>query len=112
MIWAMVQSMSTSVRWLFDILWISMPAWSMLSSGFLRWTSVIGGLMTMVEGLFFSYYSQMWLKRMPNYDHDFLGTWLFVTNFTLASYLGALQFYSRVGAEEGSPKLGYVAKGA
>ena len=98
MLWAMFQSIVTTIRWTIDLLEVakSLPSGLMKGLAFLRWTSVIGPLLAMVETMFYNYHTKMWLKRMPNYNHDFLSFWLQVCNAFLASYYGALQTYSRL----------------
>ena len=60
----------------------------------LAWSSCIGCLITINEVLFFTYWSKMWLKRVPNYNHDFLAAWLNLANFVIAFYYGWLQVYN------------------
>ena len=38
----------------------------------------------------------MWLKRVPNYNHDFLATWLNVANIIIAFFLGGLKAYDSI----------------
>ena len=50
----------------------------------------------------------MWLKRVPNYNHDFLATWLNASNVSVALYLGGLQAYNlieRAKNEENVPTI-------
>ena len=60
----------------------------------LAWSSCIGCLITINEVLFFTYWSKMWLKRVLNYNHDFLAAWLNIANFVIAFYYGWLQVYN------------------
>ena len=64
--------------------------------GWLGWSSTFGCLITTNEVIFFTYWSKMWLKRVPNYNHDFLGVWLNTTNVTIASYLASLKAFSSI----------------
>ena len=109
MFWAMFQSIVTIIRWIIDFLKAAkkLPIWSMKGLAFLRWTSVIGALLAMLEVMFINYHSKMWLKRVPNYDHDFISFWLQLSNAFVAFYYGALQTYSRLAWEEvhDTPKL-------
>ena len=76
--------------------------------GWLAWSSGFGCLITANEILFFTYWSKMWLKRMPNYNHDFLATWLNVSNVFVAFYLGGFQAYNlieRAQNEENVPRI-------
>ena len=79
----------------------------MSAFAYLRLVSLIAALLTVVEGIFFINYSKLWLKRIPNYDHDFLGVWLLATNVVLAFYIGALKvrFESRPDKVNGTPKF-------
>ena len=109
MFWAMFQSIVTSIRWIIDFLIAAekLPVWSMKGLAYLRWTSVIGPLLAMTEIMFYNYHTKMWLKRVPNYDHDFISLWLQLCNAIVAIYYGALQTYSRLVWEEvkDTPKL-------
>ena len=62
--------------------------------GWFAWSGCLGCLITMNEVLLFTYWSKMWLKRIPNYNHDFLATWLNAANVVVAFYLGHLQIYN------------------
>ena len=76
--------------------------------GWLGWSSGFGCLITANEILFFTYWSKMWLKRVPNYNHDFLATWLNASNVSVALYLGGLQAYNlieRAKNEENVPTI-------
>ena len=76
--------------------------------GWLGWSSGFGCLITANEILFFTYWSKMWLKRVPNYNHDFLAAWLNVSNVFLAFYLGGFQAYNvieRAKNEENVPRI-------
>ena len=67
--------------------------------GWLGWVaraSTFGCLITVNEVIFCIYWSKMWLKRVPNYDHDFLATWLSVANVIIAFYLGGLKTYNAI----------------
>ena len=65
-------------------------------AGWLGWSSTFGCLITINEVIFFTYWSKMWLKRVPNYNHDFLAAWLNVANITIAFYLGGINTYSSI----------------
>ena len=109
MLWAMFQSIVTIIRWIIDFLKAAkkLPIWSMKGLAFIRWTSVIGALLAMLEVMSINYHSKMWLKRVPSYDHDFSSFWLQLCNAFVAFYYGALQTYSRLAWEEvhDTPKL-------
>ena len=50
----------------------------------------------------------MWLKRVPNYNHDFLAAWLNISNVLVALYLGGFQAYAmieRAKNEEDVPRI-------
>ena len=64
--------------------------------GWLGWSSGFGCLITANEILFFTYWSKMWLKRVPNYNHDFLAAWLNISNVLVALYLGGFQAYDMI----------------
>ena len=65
-------------------------------AGWLGWSSTFGCLITINEVIFFTYWSKMWLKRVPNYNHDFLAAWLNIANITFAFYLGGIKSYSSI----------------
>ena len=64
--------------------------------GWLGWSSTFGCLITTNEVIFLTYWSKMWLKRVPNYNHDFLAAWLNATNVIIAFYLGGLKAYNSI----------------
>ena len=59
-----------------------------------NWSLNFGYSITINQVIFFTYWSKMWLKRVPDYNHDFLAAWLSVTNTVVAFYLGGLQAYN------------------
>merc|ERR1712141_952031 len=64
--------------------------------GWLVWSGAFGCIITVNEVLIVTYWSKMWLKRVPNYNHDFLATWLNASNVSVALYLGGLQAYNLI----------------
>ena len=64
--------------------------------GWLGWSSTFGCLISINEITFLTYWSKMWLKRVPNYNHDFLATWLNVANIIIAFFLGGLKAYDSI----------------
>ena len=76
--------------------------------GWLVWSGAFGCIITVNEVLIVTYWSKMWLKRVPNYNHDFLATWLNASNVSVALYLGGLQAYNlieRAKNEENVPTI-------
>ena len=76
--------------------------------GWLVWSGAFGCIITVNEVLIVTYWSKMWLKRVPNYNHDFLATWLNASNVSVALYLGGLQAYNlieRAKNEENVPRI-------
>ena len=76
--------------------------------GWFAWSGSFGCLITVNEVIFFTYWSKLWLKRVPNYNHDFLAAWLNAANVFMAFYLGGLQVYNsteRAKDEENVPRL-------
>ena len=76
--------------------------------GWLNWSTTFGYVITLNQIIFFTYWSKMWLKRVPDYNHDFLAGWLSVANTVVAFYLGGLQAYNILEFakdEENLPKI-------
>ena len=63
-------------------------------------TDTIALTLTYIIGSFSEYHSRLILKRIPNYDHDFLATGCQVGIVGLAFYLGALQTFSLISVKE------------
>ena len=76
--------------------------------GWFAWSGSFGCLITVNEVIFFTYWSKLWLKRVPNYNHDFLAAWLNAANVFMAFYLGGIQAYNSIEwakDEENVPRL-------
>ena len=93
MLYAMSLSILAIIRWLSVLLFPTWPRVFHQVFGWLRYASHIGCLLAMGEIMLFMYWSKMWLKRVPSYDHVFLGFWLNVANAVHSLYFGGLQAY-------------------
>ena len=108
MLWAMGQSIVTAFRWFRDIFDLNLPSKILIILGILRWTTIIAVLLVMIEIVFFASYTKLWLKRIPNYDHDILNFWLTIVNFVSSVYFGSLQTYSILATNNG--ETGFILK--
>ena len=89
----MCMSIFAIIRWFSVLCLPPWPPFLQKGLGWLRFSSHIGCLLTAAEIIFFLYWSKMWLKRIPEYNHDFLGIWLNIANAFHSLYFGGLQAY-------------------
>ena len=57
---------------------------------------IIALQLAVIELLVFGYYCKRVLKRIPEYDIDFLVFWLEIVNTFLGVYLGSLQTFGKL----------------
>ena len=94
MIFAMWSSICRIIRFL-ETLIASMPSFLRVTLSWCRFAGYLGTLLSLMEIIFFLYWTKIWLQRVPSYDHDFLGVWLTICNLIIAAYLAILQAYSQ-----------------
>ena len=100
MMWASNLSMITILRSLLHLVTTNLPLPILIFIEYLMVTYTIALTLVYITTNFFEYWSQFILRRIPNYDHDFLATGLQVTIFGLAFYLGALQTFGLLSVTE------------
>ena len=89
MLFAMTQSI---LMLLMAFKGLILPAFSICVHWF-GLTTTLGCILSIMELIFFRYWSTMWLKHIPSYDHDFIGLWLSLINIMISAYIGALHSY-------------------
>ena len=60
---------------------------------YFRIVSLIGICLVDIQVVFFLYYIRLYLKRMPNFNHDFLGSFLTLWTLLMPLLLGYVQSY-------------------
>ena len=60
---------------------------------YFRIVSLIGICLVDIQVVFFLYYIRIYLKRMPNFNHDFLGSFLTIWTLLIPLLLGYVQSY-------------------
>ena len=98
--WASCLSIFTILRSLLCLMTKGLPLIILIPMEYLMVTYTIAITLTYIVTSLFEYLSRMILKRVPNYNHDFLATGLQVVIFGLAFYLGALQTFGLFSVEE------------
>ena len=93
--WALLMSIILVLRFSLTLLPFQLPAFIALGLQFLKTVVTLGICLTIIEATIFEYWSHLILKRVPEYDHDFLATGCQVANIVLAFYFGGLQTYGK-----------------
>ena len=100
MIWAAFLSIFTILRSIFCLFSVSLPFLFLAAIEYLMTTYTIGVTLIYLEVGFFEYWSKMVLGRIPEYDHDFLATWLQIVTFVASLFLAALQTFGTFSVQE------------
>ena len=88
MAWALLFSVLTEIHWICVLF-----STHLIGYEFFRIFSLFGIGLTDIQILFFLYYIRLYLKRVPNFDHDFLGSFLTIWNVFMPLIFGYLQSY-------------------
>ena len=94
MLWALNLSILTIVRSFILLTNMDLPLCVLILMEYLMVTDTIALTLVYIVANFLEYFSRLILKRIPNYDHDFLATGCQAAIVGLAFYLGALQTFS------------------
>ena len=98
--WGMFMSVILILRFILTLLPIDLPYFLAVGLQFLKTTGIIGICLTIIEVTAFEYLTYLILKRVPEYDHDFLATGFQIVNIIVGLYFGALQTFGKFAAEE------------
>ena len=88
MAWALFLSILTELHWICLLCSIQL-----FSYDYFRVVSLFGITLVDIQIAFFLYYIQLYLKRIPNFNHDFMGSFLTIWNLLMPFILGYVQSY-------------------
>ena len=88
MAWAFFFSVLTEIHWICILCSVHLIGYD-----FIRIVSLFAIALVDIQILFFLYYIRLYLKRVPNFDHDFLGTFLTIWNVFIPVIFGYFQSY-------------------
>ena len=88
MAWALFLSILTELHWICLLCSIQL-----FSYDYFRVVSLFGITLVDIQIAFFLYYIRIYLKRMPNFNHDFLGSFLTIWTLLMPLILGYVQTY-------------------
>ena len=94
MLWALNLSILTILRSFMLLINTDLPLCVLILMEYLMVTNTIALTLVYIVANFLEYFSRLILKRIPNYDHDFLATGCQAAIVGLSFYLGALQTFS------------------
>ena len=100
MIWTACLSIFTIIRSIFCLTSVALPFLLLAAIEYLMTTYTIGVTLIYLEVGFFEYLSKVVLGRIPEYDHDFLATWLQIVTFVVALFLAGLQTFGTFSVQE------------
>ena len=88
MAWAFFLSFLTELHWICLLCSIQLMGYD-----YFRIVSLIGICLVDIQVVFFLYYIRIYLKRMSNFNHDFLGSFLTIWTLLMPLLLGYVQSY-------------------
>ena len=98
--WGIFMSVILILRFILTLLPIDLPYTLAVGLQFLKTTGMIGICLTIIEVSVFEYMTFLILKRVPEYDHDFLATGFQIVNVIVGFYFGALQIFEKFASRE------------
>ena len=90
MIWAFFLSISTILQWFLQALQVDVPHPLAIIFNNIRILSLIAITINVIEISFISYTNFIVLKRIPNYNHDFLAIFIQSANFFISIFLASV----------------------
>ena len=91
MLWTICLSLVSIIRLILTLMEAYEPSWLIISVDSLSRACMIAILLIFTEGFLFRYYSDLLLQRVPNYNYDFLATWLHSCNIIVPMFLSCIQ---------------------